>query len=844
MSSIFTRKRIIANILTLFSGSTIAHILTGISLILTARQLGPASFGQYSATIVLATFTSIVFSLGLDVILLKNAGRTQSELGRQLGSVLVIKLTIGTIWFLVVWAAASFLDSGSFPESLLRQAALFVWVNNLFATLMVAFKASFKNQFTLIFTVSSELIWLIFTVILIGRSVTDVNAFMQIRIWSMFLSLGFAGLLIWRNFQPQAERMLIRELIKETPPYAASELLTLLFLRADVLIVSLTLTQIAVGLYSPAVSLINTLYILNSAIYGVMMPILSNQFSVNIDQAWTTAKRMIVLQATLGAGVFLMVLLSANLIVQLLGPRFSGSAEILRILSINILIHSVNFAFITIIIAVNRQSRATLIQAIVVSFNIIINLLVVQWGGIRGVAVVYVLTEFLLLLGYGCIVLRYRISTRIRNQMTNILLVNGHSFRNAGDAALMNEAANQLEGAFPSSQVINVLNDPQSAGEHSRSVGSLINWVRRNSDWNILRLLTVIPLTAIPALTTRFFGRPWLAFTPHSLRDLVRAYCYSDLVVSIPGGFVYSSGLGLSLILTLYTWAMAILAGKPIYILPQSIGPLYKKWERKCVGTMLNRCRLVMIREEETRDLLVRYGVRRQPILIPDLAFGFEGANPDDAKKWLQAIGVNPETDRPLLAITVINWGAQNEKFLGQEQYEIIIADTIRNFIKKYGGKVVFLPQCVGPTEGEDDRIPAGRIAHLLGNLKESVYSVSEQPPPPLLKSIIGQFDVLIGTRMHSNIFALGQEVPVLAIGYLHKTLGIARMIGIDEWVIDINQIADDNLLQKLEHLWLERYKVKELLSTTIPPLIEQSKLAGSMIYRDYQAIKRGKVNA
>ena len=43
---------------------------------------------------------------------------------------------------------------------------------------------------------------------------------------------------------------------------------------------------------------------------------------------------------------------------------------------------------------------------------------------------------------------------------------------------------------------------------------------------------------------------------------------------------------------------------------------------------------------------------------------------------------------------------------------------------------------------------------------------------------------------MHSNIFALSETVPVIAIGYLHKTRGIASMLGMDRWVLDIQTIT------------------------------------------------------
>ena len=70
-----TRHTIISNIATLFTGSAIAQGLTAITFILTARILGPEQYGQYTASMTLAIFCSIVFSLGLNLWLLQEGGR-------------------------------------------------------------------------------------------------------------------------------------------------------------------------------------------------------------------------------------------------------------------------------------------------------------------------------------------------------------------------------------------------------------------------------------------------------------------------------------------------------------------------------------------------------------------------------------------------------------------------------------------------------------------------------------------------------------------------------------------------------------------------------------------------
>jgi colanic acid/amylovoran biosynthesis protein len=121
-----------------------------------------------------------------------------------------------------------------------------------------------------------------------------------------------------------------------------------------------------------------------------------------------------------------------------------------------------------------------------------------------------------------------------------------------------------------------------------------------------------------------------------------------------------------------------------------------------------------------------------------------------------------------------------------------------------------------------------------------SCLIIEEPLPPDLLKAVYGRLDLLIGTRMHSNIFAMSQGVPVLAIGYQQKTMGIMQMVSLDEWVIDIQQISAEVLIQKLAALWERRPAVRDFLLSRTSELARQVDQAGQLIAADYAELQKG----
>jgi colanic acid/amylovoran biosynthesis protein len=428
--------------------------------------------------------------------------------------------------------------------------------------------------------------------------------------------------------------------------------------------------------------------------------------------------------------------------------------------------------------------------------------------------------------------------------MHNILIINVHSLKNAGDAALSQVTIDQVKSNFPQSNITLILDDPDPRSDNVNMVSSLNAWLQPSTSngrtkWSIFHLLMFIPATLIPLLIYRLFNFRFLYLTPGKLHNLLNSYIDADIIISQPGGFLYSSGRGFVLLTKLYSLGMALIAGKPLYLFPQSFGPFFQKWEKRVVQWTLSGAQIIMAREPESYNLLNSIGIPESTLLlIPDLAFAYQGKPKTFGEKWLKDHGVVSERSIPLLGITVINWSAENKRFLYQDEYESAIASATRFFIEHHAGIAVFFTQVRGPSMSQDDRIPTRRVIDQLRNLSESVIFIEDPLPPDALKSIYGCMDIFIGTRMHSNIFALGERVPVIAIGYQHKTRGTMQMLDLEEWTLEITDLKAEQLISKLSSLWNGRKAVQEKLSKSVPHLVDQAGQVGKILLKNFSHLQ------
>jgi O-antigen/teichoic acid export membrane protein len=179
-------------------------------------------------------------------------------------------------------------------------------------------------------------------------------------------------------------------------------------MRVDVLIVAMVLGAQPAGMYAPAVGIITAMFLPLSSISGVVLPILSNQFTHNTTLAWKTAKRSIWLFLILGGASVIAVYLGARFITVILGSGYSGSQGIVQILSIILLLQALILAMTNILIATGQQGKRAIIQTAAVGLNIVLDLIVVQRAGIRGAAWVYVITEGFMLIGLTSLVISFK----------------------------------------------------------------------------------------------------------------------------------------------------------------------------------------------------------------------------------------------------------------------------------------------------------------------------------------------------------------------------------------------------------------------------------------------------
>lgn len=415
-----------------------------------------------------------------------------------------------------------------------------------------------------------------------------------------------------------------------------------------------------------------------------------------------------------------------------------------------------------------------------------------------------------------------------------ILLINVHSTKNAGDLALLEMALTQLGQAFDAPDFTIVSNFPKEDyfQEHNLRVVASPWWIcgRGRQASNGRQLLSWLRgLAEIGGLRHLHLagGKPW--------RDLLHVYQQTDLVVGVSGNQVLASGkFGWPFPLTMLSADLAHYCKKPFYTLPQSLGPFYRDWERGWVKTSYGRGRLIFVRDEISLHVMQKLGLSVDRIkYAPDPAFLLPATEPGQAELLLRKWGYQEE--QPALGVTVLPMMGRWFDSRTRETYYASLAAVLSRMHAEFGIQVFLFPQVFGPTQYEDDRHGAGKVIELAGADADFLHLVDEGLAPNVLKACYGQMDLFLASRLHSGIFSLGMGIPTIFIGYLTKTRGMLTSLGLADWMIQIEEIREEDLWQKMAWAWSQREMMKQELANRLPEICRAASLPAVEIAREYQ---------
>jgi polysaccharide pyruvyl transferase CsaB len=268
-----------------------------------------------------------------------------------------------------------------------------------------------------------------------------------------------------------------------------------------------------------------------------------------------------------------------------------------------------------------------------------------------------------------------------------------------------------------------------------------------------------------------------------NLWEIARSIRNSDLLISGGGSLLQDVTSGRSIFYYLGIMQLACWLGRPIMLYAQGIGPIHSHVARTFMKHIGNCIECGTVRDEGSLAELAGLGVVRPAVAVtadPVLALTPKSVSAGAGHDLIKELGLRGEG--PLIGFSVREWQ-------GREHYKNVFAAVADRLVVETGARILFIPM-QWPDDVQAARLVADRMQQPHGII-EKKCDTSE------LLSLVRNFDLLVGMRLHALIFAAIMERPFVGVSYDPKIDRFLETLG-ESPAGTLETISSEGLMERI----------------------------------------------
>lgn len=308
-------------------------------------------------------------------------------------------------------------------------------------------------------------------------------------------------------------------------------------------------------------------------------------------------------------------------------------------------------------------------------------------------------------------------------------------------------------------------------------------------------------LTKVPEVTSaRYNVRAYHRAKPF---EILKALWRTELLIS-GGGSLLQDVTGK---VSIYYYLLIIFAakclGKRVMLYSQGIGPINRNGNRLLTRLVLNHADCITVREENSKEDLREIGLKFKAIEVTaDPVIDLHAVDPSLGMPLLK--NANPSWDA---ARTTIGFALRSKDFNTPEKYQELV-DTLETMSARY--QLAFIP-----FHYNEDLVILNQLKATFG---QRMTFITDRLSTKEMLAVIGCFEVLIGVRLHSLIFAAVQNVMPIGVSYDPKIGYFMNTLGMNT-LCDVTALNAALLEQEIARLEREKDQVKAHLAAMVDQL-------------------------
>lgn len=392
-----------------------------------ARYLGTKLYGQWNYLIAFTSLFSVISSLGLDGVIVRDLVKSPDKANEIIGSAFIIKLFGGITAFVLPIIFIFFLKNNDKHYVLLVTVLSSAFIFQSLNVISLYFQSTIRSKYVVMCQGISFICSSILKVILVFNN-ANLLEFILVSVFEVCMSsvllatiynLRINKLIHWR---PNVR--IIKEMLKISWPLIFASLANMIYMRIDQVMIGQMKSENEVGLYSAAVRLCESWYFIIGIIEISFFPTIIKAKEISEQKYYHNIKMLICACLVLSLIFILFInVFSTNIISIVFGSNYADAAMVLRILSWTGIIISFGGIWGQWIILENMQRWSMYTVVLSMAINVLLNLFLIPKFGANGAAFATSISNILALILLGTV------NTKIR-KMNFLLITSIFEFKN------------------------------------------------------------------------------------------------------------------------------------------------------------------------------------------------------------------------------------------------------------------------------------------------------------------------------------------------------------------------------------------------------------------------------
>jgi len=400
-------RRIAKNTIALFTAQIVVALLTIVLTIFIARYLGDVIFGKYSFAIAFTAFFVIFSKLGYETLLVREVAKDRSSAKEYMNNILGIRLILSLIIFVFIIITINLMNYPNDTKLVVYLFGFYYILESLSEIYKVAFRAFQIMEYEAITKIIANIIRVSLSIIVLflGYGLIEIALiFILSGIFDIIFSIIVCNKKVVKS-KPSISLKFFKETLRIVLPLSMITIFSLIYVRADTIMLSILKGDEVVGWYNAAYQLVLGFKPIPHLFMTALFPLMSFYYVSSKDSLKMmyekSFKYLFILGLPLAVGI---TLVADKIIIIFFEMEFFNSIIALQILSWDILFLFLSMCLSFVLVSMNKQTPMAIFAGFSALINVVINLLLIPSYSYVGAAVATIASEAFLFIAWFILV--------------------------------------------------------------------------------------------------------------------------------------------------------------------------------------------------------------------------------------------------------------------------------------------------------------------------------------------------------------------------------------------------------------------------------------------------------